>query len=162
MTTKKRKAPHRKSTREGRNPTKKRHVQVWLKWFRILPRPTVGNASEGGSSGSWSPEDSEKKDMRKEGPDHPSDGIQTWQLELMNQDPWSCFSTFLQPHFMALIKLPELFLQSTSALNSKRKNFKFRSYVWFLPCFSVMYEVYLTAVYLLFYLLSQQNIGTGR
>lgn len=90
----------------------------------LLPRSTAGHTSERGSFGSWSPEDSEKKDVRKEGPDHPSDGIQTWQLELMNHDPWSCFSTFLQPHFMALIKLPRLFffLQSTSALHTKGRN----------------------------------------
>lgn len=50
-------------------------------------RSTAGKTSERGSSGSWSPQDSEKTDVRKEGPDHPSDGIQTWQLELMNHDP---------------------------------------------------------------------------
>lgn len=116
----------------------------------MLPRSAVGNTSERGSFGSWSPEDSEKTDVRKEGSDHPSDRIQTWLLELMNHDPWSCFSTFLQQHFMALIKVPGLILQTTSALNSKRRIFKFRCYVWFLPHFSFMYELYLTTAYLLF------------
>lgn len=101
---------------------RKRHVQVWLKWFRILPRSTLGNTSDRASFGSWSPEDSVKTDVRKEGPHHPSDGIQTRKSELTNHDPWSCFSTFLQPHFMTLMKVPGLILQSTSALNSKRRN----------------------------------------
>lgn len=43
----------------------------------MLPRSVVGNTSERGSFGSWSPEDREKTDVRKEGSDHPSDGIQT-------------------------------------------------------------------------------------
>lgn len=97
------------------------------KWIglekELLPRSTVGNTSERDNLGSWSPEHSEKKGVRKEGPDHPSDGIQTWQLELMNHDPRSSFCT-LQSHFMASVKLPGLFFfpHNTSAPNSKGRN----------------------------------------
>lgn len=92
------------------------------KWIglekELLPRSTVGNTSERDNLGSWSPEHSEKKGVIKEGPDHPSDGIQTWQLELMNHDPRSSFCT-LQSYFMASVKLSGLFFFPTEHICSK-------------------------------------------
>lgn len=118
---------HTGSTREKKQIQHEKDTCKY-KWIglekELLPRSTVGNTSERDNLGSWSPEHSEKKGVRKEGPDHPSDGIQTWQLELMNHDPRSSFCT-LQSYFMASVKLSGLFFffpQNTSAPNSKGRN----------------------------------------
>lgn len=103
-----------------------------------------------------------KTDVRKEGPGNPSDGIQTWQLELMNHDPWSCFSTFLQPPLHGLHKSTRAYFTEHICSKFPEEKLTFRSHFLFLHHFSVIYKEYLIAMHLLFYLFSQQSIRIGR